>query len=153
HPNAHRISRSRGCPKTLAGTRGKCRCCCGVSSRQAPVHASLARARAAYAVGLTRPPLRQERAGEYVIAMAVATSIRATGTDEAVDLSGLTLAELERFVTEKLGERPFRARQIYRWIHQRAAVDFEEMTDLSKQLRHRLKERASIATLRKDLAL
>src|SRR5262249_47091090 len=75
------------------------------------------------------------------------------GADEAVELSGLTLPELERFVTEKLGERPFRARQIYRWIHQRAAVDFEEMTGLSKELRRRLKERASIATLRKDLEL
>jgi len=88
-----------------------------------------------------------------VIAVAVAMSIRATGAEEEVDLSGLTLAELERFVTERLNERPFRARQIYRWIHQRAAVDFEAMTDLSKELRRRLKERASIGTLRKDLEL
>jgi len=69
----------------------------------------------------------------------------------ATDLSGLTLDELVRFVEVELEERPFRARQIYRWIHQRAVTSFEEMTDLSKQMRRQLSERATVSTLSKDL--
>ena len=72
-------------------------------------------------------------------------------TSERIDLSGLSLDELTRFVETELGERAFRARQIYKWIHQVAAADFEQMTDLSKQLRRRLSERAAIVTLAKDL--
>ncbi len=67
------------------------------------------------------------------------------------DLSGLSLDELTRFVVDQLAERPFRAPQIFRWIHQRAAAEFEQMTDLSKELRHRLSECAAVGTLSKDL--
>ncbi|HKY40413.1 MAG TPA: 23S rRNA (adenine(2503)-C(2))-methyltransferase RlmN [Polyangiaceae bacterium] len=38
-----------------------------------------------------------------------------------------------------LGEKPFRAEQIFRWIHERGVLDPEDMTDLSKALRERLK--------------
>src|SRR6266852_5495508 len=69
----------------------------------------------------------------------------------ATDLSGLTLDELVRFVEVELEERPFRARQIYRWIHQRAVSSFEQMSDLSKQMRRRLSERATVSALNKDL--
>jgi 23S rRNA (adenine2503-C2)-methyltransferase len=40
---------------------------------------------------------------------------------------------------EQLGEKPFRAKQIYEWLWQKSAVDFEEMTNLSKELREKLK--------------
>lgn len=43
-----------------------------------------------------------------------------------------------------LGEKPFRARQVLQWIHQRNASGFEEMTDLSRNLREQLGEIASI---------
>jgi len=43
-----------------------------------------------------------------------------------------------------LGEKPFRARQVLQWIHQRNASRFDEMTDLSKKLRAQLSEVASI---------
>ncbi|MBC7426095.1 MAG: 23S rRNA (adenine(2503)-C(2))-methyltransferase RlmN, partial [Bacteroidia bacterium] len=39
---------------------------------------------------------------------------------------------------EAMGEKPFRARQIYEWLWQKAAVSFEEMTNLSKALREKL---------------
>ncbi|MDB5228619.1 MAG: rlmN [Bacteroidota bacterium] len=38
------------------------------------------------------------------------------------------------------GEKPFRAKQIYEWLWQKSAVDFDEMTNLSKELREKLKE-------------
>ena len=44
-----------------------------------------------------------------------------------------------------LGEKPFRARQLQRWIHQCGAHDFDGMTDLAKSLREKLKTRATIA--------
>jgi 23S rRNA (adenine2503-C2)-methyltransferase len=68
-----------------------------------------------------------------------------------VDVSSLTLEGLTRFVTEQLGERAFRAGQIYRWIHQRGVTSFEGMTDLSKATRQKLHERAEIVPLVKDL--
>jgi len=46
---------------------------------------------------------------------------------------------------ERLGEKPFRAVQLFRWIHQRGAADFEQMTDLARSLRERLPQQAHIA--------
>jgi 23S rRNA (adenine2503-C2)-methyltransferase len=43
-----------------------------------------------------------------------------------------------------IGEKPFRARQLLQWLHQRGADDFEQMTDLAKSLRSRLPEVAEI---------
>jgi len=71
--------------------------------------------------------------------------------ESPVDLSGRTLEEMTRFVVEQLDERDYRAGQIYRWIHQRAASDFDQMTDLSKALRQALKARATLSPLQKDL--
>ncbi|WP_050453096.1 23S rRNA (adenine(2503)-C(2))-methyltransferase RlmN [Candidatus Burkholderia verschuerenii] len=44
-----------------------------------------------------------------------------------------------------LGEKPFRAKQLQRWIHQYGAEDFDGMTDLAKSLREKLKGRANMA--------
>eukprot|EP01031_Cornospumella_fuschlensis_P051233 gene51233-62644_t len=44
----------------------------------------------------------------------------------------------------ELGEKPFRAKQLQRWIHQFGASDFDSMTDLAKSLRDKLKTRAHI---------
>ena len=46
---------------------------------------------------------------------------------------------------DELGEKPFRAKQLQRWIHQFGASNFEEMTDLAKSLREKLFGRAFIA--------
>jgi 23S rRNA (adenine2503-C2)-methyltransferase len=53
------------------------------------------------------------------------------------NLLGLAQPELEAFVAG-LGERPFRARQLMKWIYKRRVADFEAMTDLSKDFRARL---------------
>jgi 23S rRNA (adenine2503-C2)-methyltransferase len=66
-------------------------------------------------------------------------------------VASLSLEGLTRFVTETLGERAFRAPQMYRWMHQRGVTSFDEMTDLSKAFREKLKERATIVPLVKDL--
>jgi 23S rRNA (adenine2503-C2)-methyltransferase len=58
-------------------------------------------------------------------------------------LLGLPPRELERFVAG-LGEKPFRARQVSRWVHQRFAGDFAQMTDLAKAARDKLAASATI---------
>jgi 23S rRNA (adenine2503-C2)-methyltransferase len=58
-------------------------------------------------------------------------------------LLGLDPAALERFIAG-LGEKPFRARQVSRWLHQRFAGDVAEMTELSKGLRAKLDAVATI---------
>ena len=46
---------------------------------------------------------------------------------------------------EQLGEKRFRATQLFRWIHQKGATDFEQMTDLAKSLRQKLPSSACVA--------
>ncbi|MDO8179418.1 MAG: 23S rRNA (adenine(2503)-C(2))-methyltransferase RlmN [Undibacterium sp.] len=46
---------------------------------------------------------------------------------------------------DELGEKPFRAKQLQRWIHQFGASNFEEMSDLAKSLRDKLSVHAFIA--------
>ena len=48
---------------------------------------------------------------------------------------------------ERLGEKRFRATQLFRWIHQRGASEFDEMSDLAKSLREKLKTTARISGL------
>ncbi len=57
------------------------------------------------------------------------------------DLEGLA-----RFC-ERLGEKRFRAVQLFRWIHQRGASDFESMSDLAKSLREKLKTGAMVQAM------
>jgi 23S rRNA (adenine2503-C2)-methyltransferase len=45
---------------------------------------------------------------------------------------------------EGLGEKPFRARQLLRWVHRRGASEFAAMTDLAKSLRARLEDTSKI---------
>ncbi|HET9449995.1 MAG TPA: 23S rRNA (adenine(2503)-C(2))-methyltransferase RlmN, partial [Aggregicoccus sp.] len=79
------------------------------------------------------------------------TPLAAPPPAKRVDVSALSLEALTRYLTEELDERPFRAAQLFRWMHQRGAVTFDEMTDLSKALREKLKAHAQIAPLVKDL--
>ncbi len=62
---------------------------------------------------------------------------------EQTNLLGLSLAQLESFFAGQ-GEKPFHARQVLRWMHQRGVTDFDLMTDLSKSLRTSLKLLAKI---------
>jgi 23S rRNA (adenine2503-C2)-methyltransferase len=66
--------------------------------------------------------------------------------EERVQLTGLTVAELKRFVRE-LGEPDYRARQIFNGLHARRLRSFDEMTDLPKDFRKKLNEAASASRL------
>jgi 23S rRNA (adenine2503-C2)-methyltransferase len=62
---------------------------------------------------------------------------------EKINLMGLPQAALEKFFDD-IGEKPFRARPLLQWIHQRHADGFDIMSDLSKGLRAKLAESAEI---------
>ncbi len=61
-------------------------------------------------------------------------------------LLGLDLDGLVQFC-DQLGEKRFRATQLYRWIHQRGVADFEQMSDLARSLRQKLAGVARVAAL------
>jgi 23S rRNA (adenine2503-C2)-methyltransferase len=61
------------------------------------------------------------------------------------NLLGLPRPELEAFVAQ-LGSKPFRARQLMNWMYKRGEGSFENMTDLAKDFRAQLAERAAIRT-------
>jgi 23S rRNA (adenine2503-C2)-methyltransferase len=63
------------------------------------------------------------------------------------NLLGMTLPQLTAFFAE-MGEKPFRAKQVFRWMHQGGVDNFEAMTDLAKSLREKLPEVAMIAAPR-----
>ncbi|HEX4300738.1 MAG TPA: 23S rRNA (adenine(2503)-C(2))-methyltransferase RlmN [Gammaproteobacteria bacterium] len=60
-----------------------------------------------------------------------------------VNLLGLDRQALEAFFVQ-LGEKPFRARQLMKWVYHQGVADFELMTDLGKGLREKLKLAAEV---------
>jgi 23S rRNA (adenine2503-C2)-methyltransferase len=68
-----------------------------------------------------------------------------TNVATKTNLLGLPRAELENFVAA-MGEKPFRARQLMKWLYRRAEGDISQMTDLAKKFRERLAEMAEIRT-------
>ena len=63
-----------------------------------------------------------------------------------IDLKSLNKKELEE-VLISMGEKAFRGKQIYTWLHQRLVTSFEEMTDISKKLQEKLQETCEITNL------
>ncbi|SHJ59618.1 23S rRNA (adenine(2503)-C(2))-methyltransferase RlmN [Hespellia stercorisuis] len=59
------------------------------------------------------------------------------------DICSYTFEQLQSEI-EALGEKKFRGKQIYEWLHVKLAEDFEEMTNLSKSLREKLEENYEI---------
>ena len=60
-----------------------------------------------------------------------------------INLLGMTLKEIEDFFAS-IYQKPFRAKQLIKWIHQRGVSDFNLMTDFSKELRVLLTDRCEI---------
>lgn len=63
-----------------------------------------------------------------------------------IDIKSLDLEEMKCFITE-IGDKPFRGKQIYDWIHVKLVSGFDEMTNLSKELRDSLQNRCTFTNL------
>lgn len=66
---------------------------------------------------------------------------------EKKDIKSLTLEELSEFVAE-LGEKPFRAKQLYQWMHEKLASSYDEMTNLPRIFREKLAENSVCTALK-----
>lgn len=58
---------------------------------------------------------------------------------DKINLKDLTLSDLEKFIAD-LGKEKYRAAQIFKWIYQQGVESAEEMTNLSKDVRKKLRE-------------
>lgn len=67
--------------------------------------------------------------------------------NKKMNINELTLEELQNYIEKELGEKKFHATQIYKWLHRVGVIDFDEMTDISKSLREKLKENTYITRL------
>ena len=63
-----------------------------------------------------------------------------------IDILSLDLQELQNLLID-MGEKKFRAKQIFQWLHVKKVFDFDKMTDISAQLRESLKEKFCINRL------
>ncbi len=68
-------------------------------------------------------------------------------TKKAIDLKDLDKGQLRAFA-ESIGEKAFRGQQLYEWLFARGVESFDEMTNLSKALRDRLKKEAVVGRLK-----
>jgi 23S rRNA (adenine2503-C2)-methyltransferase len=66
-----------------------------------------------------------------------------TAAPERTNLLGMTRPELEAFVGA-FGAKPYRARQLLKWIYRRGVADFSRMTDLAKDFRAEFAQRAQV---------
>lgn len=67
---------------------------------------------------------------------------------EKTDLKSMNLEELTAFVSER-GEKAFRAKQLYEWLHMKQAGSFDEMTNLSGAFREQLSQSCELVRLTK----
>ncbi|KIR03424.1 Ribosomal RNA large subunit methyltransferase N [Lachnospiraceae bacterium TWA4] len=67
--------------------------------------------------------------------------------NEQKELRSMSLEELQQ-VMVLAGEKPFRAKQVFEWLHKKQVSSIEEMTNLSKKLRTYLKENYTVDTLK-----
>lgn len=66
-----------------------------------------------------------------------------TTENQRINLFNYSPAQLEEYFS-KIGEKPFRARQILKWVYHHGVTDFEQMTNLSGKLRQVLAEQAEL---------
>ena len=70
-------------------------------------------------------------------------------TDNKQDILILSLDEIKNFLTKK-GEKAFRAKQIYEWLWKKPVSSFDDMTNISKDLRNLFKENFAINSAKVD---
>ena len=69
--------------------------------------------------------------------------------DNKIDIKSYNLEELTAFIVEN-GEKAFRAKQVYQWLHVKQVDAFDEMTNLSKAFREKLEQLCYITDLHQE---
>ncbi len=68
--------------------------------------------------------------------------------EQKTDIKSLTLEELQKAMQE-MGEKPFRAKQLYEWMHGKLAEGYEEMTNIPASLKEKCRQNFSYTALQK----
>ena len=58
-----------------------------------------------------------------------------------MDLTSYTKEELENLIVEELGDKKFRAGQVYEWIHKKHVTSYDEMLNVPKALKEKLADK------------
>ena len=66
---------------------------------------------------------------------------------EKKDIKSLTLAQLQEEM-KLLSEKPFRAKQLYEWMHQKLARDYDQMTNIPANLKEKCGEYFTYTTVK-----
>ena len=69
--------------------------------------------------------------------------------DNRIDIKSMTIEELEELLVS-MGDKKFRGKQIFSWLHEKLVVSFDDMTNLSKPLREKLEEKCRITALKAE---
>ena len=64
---------------------------------------------------------------------------------EKKDIKSLDFDELKEFI-ESIGEKGFRAKQVYGWIHKKLVPSFDDMANVPKELREKFKKSCTITS-------
>ena len=72
---------------------------------------------------------------------------RATDEHGRLSLRALTKPQLESWVEHELQEKPYRARQLWRWLYKEPAQDVSEITDINKAIKAKLKRKSNLHAL------
>ena len=80
---------------------------------------------------------------EQIVTSASASPIVVSPKSQKINLLDLNRQQMREFFLS-LGEKPFRADQVMKWIYHYCCDDFEQMTDINKKLRNRLMELTEI---------
>lgn len=75
------------------------------------------------------------------------TKVRKELRTERPSIYSFELDEIKQWLTDN-GEKPFRAAQIFEWLYEKRVSSFEDMTNLSKDLREKLNTRFVLTTLK-----
>ena len=70
-------------------------------------------------------------------------------SNSKIDIKSMNLAELTEFMAS-IGEKAFRAKQLYQWLHVKQVYAFDDMTNLSKAFREKLNEVSFITDLKQE---
>ncbi len=72
---------------------------------------------------------------------------RPVAADDRIELMGMNMEELRQFAVDVLEEKPFRGKQLFKWIYGKRETDFDVMTDMSKAVRAKLMKVGKISRL------
>lgn len=73
--------------------------------------------------------------------------LRGVEMNEKIDIKSLDIEQL-KILMQDMGEKPFRGKQLYEWIHIKLVDSFDEMTNISMAFKEKLKEKCELISLR-----